>query len=64
MDLDDLAVTIYVALMPSLDRQPVSDRCFHGSPSPGGYVPGLSVPSRAAEIQGSLAGPRIGLIAM
>ena len=51
MDLDDLAVTIHVALMPSLDGQPISDRCFHGSPSPGRYVPGLSMPSRAARHQ-------------
>ena len=50
MDLDDLAVTIPVALMPSLDGQPVSDRCFHGSPSPRRYVPGLSVPSLAGSL--------------
>jgi hypothetical protein len=51
MDLDDLAVTIHVALMPSLDGQPISDRCFHDSPSPGRYVPGMSVLSPAAEIR-------------
>src|SRR5260370_30837997 len=51
MDLDDLAVTIYVALMPALDGQPISDRCFHCSPSPRRYVPGLSVPRPAAAIR-------------
>src|SRR5258708_12688585 len=51
MGLDDLAVSIYVALMPALDGQPISDRCFHGSPSPRRYVPGLSLPSPAAEIR-------------
>jgi len=50
MDLDDLAVTIHIALMPPLDGQPISDRCFHNSPSPRRYVPGLSVASPAVEI--------------
>ena len=51
MDLDDLAVTIHIALMPPLDGQPISDRCFHNSPSPRRYVPGLSVASPAVEIR-------------
>src|SRR6266567_7268135 len=32
VDLDDLAVTVFVPLMTALDRQLVSDRSFHGSP--------------------------------
>src|SRR6185312_2772510 len=44
VDLDDLTMTVPVALMAALDCEFVSDRCFHGSPSLRGtwYLPGLS----------------------
>src|SRR5262245_32241945 len=34
VDLDDPAMAVPVALMPALDYELVSDRCFHGSASP------------------------------
>src|SRR5262252_8490068 len=51
VDLDDLAMSILVALMPPLDCQLVSDRCLHGSPSPAGTYPLRTGRSPAAAVR-------------